>query len=129
MLNFDEFLSAYVAALLWSSPDEKGDFLDAAGNELSPEAQAACVADCRRFVSVAGDDMTHYLHLIKPVPTYTASDCAGHDFWLTRAGHGVGFWDRGLGELGDRLSALCGHGTQFPNREPYIGDDQKVYLS
>jgi len=29
---------------------------------------------------------------------------AGHDFWLTRNGHGAGFWDRGLGEKGDRLS-------------------------
>lgn len=32
---------------------------------------------------------------------------AGHDFWLTRNGHGAGFWDRGLGELGDRLTAAC----------------------
>lgn len=30
---------------------------------------------------------------------------AGHDFWLTRNGHGAGFWDRGLGERGDRLTA------------------------
>lgn len=29
---------------------------------------------------------------------------AGHDFWLTRNRHGVGFWDRGLGEVGDRLT-------------------------
>lgn len=28
----------------------------------------------------------------------------GHDFYLTRNGHGAGFWDRGLGEVGDRLS-------------------------
>lgn len=28
----------------------------------------------------------------------------GHDFCLTRNGHGAGFWDRGLGERGERLS-------------------------
>lgn len=28
----------------------------------------------------------------------------GHDFILTRNGHGTGFWDRGLGELGDTLT-------------------------
>lgn len=28
----------------------------------------------------------------------------GHDFALNAAGHGTGFWDRGLGEVGDRLS-------------------------
>ena len=32
---------------------------------------------------------------------------AGHDFALTRNGHGTGFWDRGLGEMGDMLSNEC----------------------
>jgi hypothetical protein len=31
----------------------------------------------------------------------------GHDFILTRNGHGTGFWDRGLGERGERLTAAC----------------------
>lgn len=30
----------------------------------------------------------------------------GHDFWLTRNRHGAGFWDRGLGERGDYLTAM-----------------------
>jgi hypothetical protein len=34
----------------------------------------------------------------------SAEECLGHDLFLTRNGHGTGFWDRGLGELGDRLS-------------------------
>ena len=29
----------------------------------------------------------------------------GHDLALTRNGHGAGFWDRGLGEAGDVLTA------------------------
>lgn len=28
---------------------------------------------------------------------------AGHDFWLSRNGHGAGFWDRGYGKTGERL--------------------------
>ena len=32
---------------------------------------------------------------------------AGHDFALTRNGHGTGFWDRGLGRIGDMLSNEC----------------------
>ncbi len=35
-----------------------------------------------------------------------AEQC-GHDFWLTRNGHGAGFWDRGYGEDGNKLTALC----------------------
>lgn len=31
----------------------------------------------------------------------------GHDLALTREHHGAGFWDRGLGELGDRLTEAC----------------------
>jgi hypothetical protein len=50
----------------------------------------------------------------------------GHNFVLSRNHHGTGFWDRGLGDLGDRLHKAC---------EPYgdvnlmLGDDSKVYLS
>lgn len=32
---------------------------------------------------------------------------AGHDFWLTRNHHGAGFWDRGLGEVGERLTKMA----------------------
>ena len=31
----------------------------------------------------------------------------GHDYVLTTGGHGVGFWDRGLGDAGDRLTEVC----------------------
>ena len=31
----------------------------------------------------------------------------GHDFYLTREGHGTGFWDRGLGELGEYLTKIA----------------------
>lgn len=31
----------------------------------------------------------------------------GHDFWLTRNRHGAGFWDRGLGALGERLTHIA----------------------
>lgn len=31
----------------------------------------------------------------------------GHDFSLTRNGHGAGFWDRGYGESGELLSKAC----------------------
>ena len=35
------------------------------------------------------------------------AELAGHDFALTRNGHGTGFWDRGLGEIGDMLTEEC----------------------
>jgi hypothetical protein len=48
----------------------------------------------------------------------------GHDFWLTRNGHGVGFWDRGLGELGDWLTTMS---KPYGESTLYVGDDGNVY--
>ena len=50
----------------------------------------------------------------------------GHDLWLTRNGHGAGFWDRGLGELGERLSEAArslGEAYAFVNAEEWVDID------
>ena len=40
-------------------------------------------------------------------------------------GHGAGFWDRGLGEVGDKLTALC-----RPYGEAYVSFDPELeYLA
>ena len=38
---------------------------------------------------------------------WLSAELAGHDFALTRNGHGTGFWDRGLGAIGDMLTEEC----------------------
>lgn len=45
---------------------------------------------------------------------------AGHDLWLTRNGHGVGFWDRGAKDVGDRLTEAA---HALGSRSTYINDD------
>lgn len=47
-------------------------------------------ADCREFVDACGPLADKAVDL----PGYSAVQF-GRDFWLTRAGHGVGFWERG----------------------------------
>ena len=49
---------------------------------------------------------------------------AGHDFWLTRNGHGAGYWDRGLGEVGDALTTAA---EVYGSCDLYVGDDGKIY--
>ena len=49
-----------------------------------------------------------------------------HDFILTRNGHGAGFWDRGYGAPGDRLTAAA---KAYGSLNAYVGDDEKVYFS
>jgi hypothetical protein len=38
---------------------------------------------------------------------YDRNELFGHDFYLTRERHGAGFWDRGLGELGNYLTDIA----------------------
>jgi hypothetical protein len=89
----------YVECALWSSNDpETEQPLDDVADigDLAPETQASMREDIAAFVREAGellDDVT--------------PEMAGHDFWLTRNRHGAGFWDRGLGATGERLSSMA----------------------
>lgn len=119
-------------AALWTGIDDNGDPLDehCTVDDFYPDAVARMRADCAVFLASAGA-------LIRQLPdTYGAHpDCgtvaqvyaaAGHDFWLTRNGHGVGFWDRGLpGALGDDLSALAEAAGAL---DVYIGDDARLHF-
>jgi hypothetical protein len=49
---------------------------------------------------------------------------AGNDYWYTRNDHGTGYWDRGLGEPGDKLAAAA----RYSERNLYRGDDGLLYL-
>ena len=63
------------------------------------------IEDCRRFQEENAADLARYDH-----PQWTAAELGGHDFWLTRNGHGCGFWDRNdclPEEAGDRLTAAA----------------------
>lgn len=55
-------------------------------------------------------DFVNYVESIHPgliaLLNLTADDI-GHNFWLSRQGHGTGFWDRGWGEVGDTLHAAA----------------------
>lgn len=47
--------------------------------------------------------------------------------WLAKLGdHGAGFWDRGLGQVGDDLTAQAHAAGEV---DAYLGDDGLVYLS
>ena len=50
---------------------------------------------------------------------------AGRDFWLTRNGHGTGFWDEGLGgKLGDALTKKA---EAYGSYDLYVGDDGLIH--
>jgi hypothetical protein len=54
----------------------------------------------------------------------------GHDFWLTRNGHGAGFWDRFSGGQGATYGRLLTQAAEaYGTCDLYIGDDGRVHAS
>lgn len=106
----DEFVQAYIECALWSSLDNAdesgGEPLDR--NYDTDDMTRACKkqmrADCDDFVALCEREGQTWDY--QGNREYTDDERAGHDFWLTRNGHGSGFWDRGLTN-GDELTKLA----------------------
>ena len=112
---------AYLVAALWSSTqDDDSPFDDDYGVEdFSPESIEAAEKDISDFLGLL--DAENILW-----EEFLGEEQFGHDFWLTRNGHGAGFWDRGLGNLGEKLTEWA---HSYGSSDVYLGDDGKVYLS
>ena len=137
---FDEFLRGYMAALWWSStdciPSDRSDsgqeeVVNLDQYEASEKAEAKCQADCEAFYQAHEadiDEAAQRYDLSRGDGADTGYDLAGHDFALTRNGHGTGFWDRPElkeGGLGDRLTKASKAAGEI---HPYLGDDNLIYL-
>lgn len=115
----NEFYDQSVSTLVWSECDEDGNPLDDDYNEsdISDETKRTLRSECIEFLS------DNWELLCETPESYTFSN-AGHDFILTRNGHGAGFWDRGLGDIGKRLTEACEDCGSF---NLYVGDDGVLY--
>ena len=124
-IDLDQFTHAYMVAALWSSTDENGEPLDDVYSidDIAPECAAAMRASCADFIAANAADLAEYCEQMT-CEQWSGSERAGLDFWLTRCGHGVGFWDRGLDALGDRLTAAA---KVYGNVDLYAGDDGLIY--
>lgn len=127
-----QFLNAYITCALWSSTDisEEGSIglpLDDnySVEDIAPETLEKMKEDCEDFQSSRVYDLFD-----KNVGILTngllSPEKAGHDFWLSRNGHGAGYFDEGLGEIGDRLQKAA---KEYGEVNLYIGDDGKIHCS
>lgn len=130
----DLMVHAYLLAGLWSSTDERhiedpdrypDEMLDAtyALEDISEDAWAEARAQCRDFAESNWADLQAAATLR---PNFYDAAQAGHDFWLTRNGHGVGFWDRDLGEVGERLTE---NAKPYGEASLYVETVEVVYYS
>lgn len=124
----DDFTKGYIEAMFFTSTGsvDDGDLKDASVLDLSKEAWERIQVDCKAFQQVAGETLVEALDNGR-INGYDARR-AGNDFWYTRNGHGTGFWDRDLAEVGADLAALCGWRTNWPEQTLYKGDNGQLYL-
>lgn len=115
-------LDAYLETMLWASTDDHGEPLDEhyGPEDLAPVARQATLTELQDFWDL----------LLRELPQvadqYTLRDLA-HDFWLTRNGHGAGFWDGAYpADLGRELTKWA---KSFGSQDVYVGEDGLLYLS
>jgi hypothetical protein len=115
----NEMLRGYLECALWSSNDADNEDTpfdrDYSIDDIAEETINQAIEDCNSFMEKAGE--------IKD--TDNDDGRIGHDFWLTRNGHGAGFWDGDYPIDGDRLTELC---KTFKECYMYVGDDGKIYI-
>lgn len=127
----DSFTQAYIECALWASNDESdpetgGEPLDKNYDptDIAPEALVTIIEDCRAFQEANMELLAQWYDICGET-----LERAGHDFWLTRNGHGAGFWDRWAsgtpqGKIGDRLAEIA---HVYRSCDLYVGDDGLIY--
>ena len=133
------FLDAYIKCALWSTPNTQ--FLEDGEEEeetcaldedygpydLSPEVYREMREDCTDFLFAHPQDpVTVFLSGLGEVSLWEA----GCDFWLTRNGHGAGFWDGDWDkpsfeeDWGERLTERA---RPYGSVDLYVGDDKRIH--
>lgn len=87
---------------LWCTTDYNGEPLDDNYNidDIEQETIQQLTLELKDFI-------TANQAIIDKLPEHYSTTDLAHDFVLTRNGHGAGFWDRGLGHIGDLLTEAC----------------------
>lgn len=111
-------VEGYLVCALWTDlQNEEGDQIDDKGIiDCTPEMITQAEKECEEFKTLAGGLVDKYLETFN-------EEQMGHDFWLTRNGHGAGFWDRGLESLGKELTDIA---KTFGTCDIYLNDNDKV---
>lgn len=102
----NEFMQSFIETVYWVNDD-------LVGHDFAPETLAGIKAHCDSF-----------LFRVTPFIGGKIQDAA-HDFYLTGAGHGAGFWDGDWEHYGDHLTKIA---EGYSTWEFYIGDDGLIYL-
>lgn len=113
--KLNPMMRQYLATALWSSHDfaKKYGLVD-----IDMYSILRAERDCKQFeilTDIAKADFSEARDMGQ----------VGHDFWLTRNGHGAGFYDGDYPIFGDVLGSIA---STFKNIDLVLGDDNKIYF-
>lgn len=115
--DWKAFLFAYRRALAWSESDGAHESLEEF--DFGAEALAETRAHVWNFIAQTGES----LERAASADEYSWAS-AGHDFALTRNGHGAGFWDRDeLDSVADARDHLDAVAVEFGPVHAWIDND------
>lgn len=97
----NQITQGYLECAIWADLPEEEEF-DGTIYDFSAESQIKAWNDIMVFCAELQDKK-----LFDSLLEVSDLDQIGHDFWLTRNGHGTGFWDRNYGELGEKVSEVA----------------------
>ena len=125
------FFRSYVGTALWSSTDDEDNPLDSGHDDcdIAEDTLEGMRRDCASFYAANSEhihcDGAPCSNDFQGSTKQREASMAGHDFWLTRCGHGAGFWDGDWPE--PAATALDNASKIFGNVDLYIGDDGLIY--
>lgn len=133
-----QFVQGYIEAAFWLAPDGScegdDDFRDKGFADMPDETVRKILEECEAFRNANAEAIDALIADGGPkdedgVPKdHYDERKAGRDFWLTRNGHGVGYWDRGFdGEAGEIAERLSEAAEAAGATDLYLGDDGLVY--
>ena len=126
MNNLDIMVAAYIETALWSTTDNStpqgGEPLDKNydADDIAPDTMRQMREDCNDFLNANMEDVLTFDDRLRK-----CLEQAGHYFWLTRNGHGAGFWDGDWEhEVGQRLTKAA---KVYGGVDLIVGDDGKIH--
>lgn len=128
---WDAFLSGYMSCAVWADVFDPNTFDRSDGtytpDDIAPDALSVMATDARDFYRANRATLGAFCrHLSRgSLSLADAYNVAGHDLWLTRNGHGSGYWDAGAGRIGDYLSDMA---RPLGEQLLYVDDDGRLSI-
>lgn len=122
--DINEVVKQYAIAGLWASYDsDTGEYLDEnySYEDITPETLEKMKEDVKKFIK-------ENAKILKEWGMSGMSESQiGHDFWLSRNGHGAGFFDRTDLCPKELCNKLQESARNFGSVILYVGNDGKIY--